>query len=262
MSFSDPNCPICGEHFDRHHSSQADVFEGECFKCGWVSMTAAALSLLRSIDRQKTQAEGQDIARKMYVLSGLTRNAPKGSLTISSELIEKLRDGELGDRRMSEKFVLAMKWLDRKSSYLGEIVAIREFRDYPVAFCRHAGEFTNLLQAIAERGLIEVIEGMGPTGLQARLTPKGWEWLENGPDTTGRFCFVAMSFDPDLNPVSYCIQEAIRDAGYIPIRTDEDEYTGGVMDKVFAEIRRSRFVVADFTQNRGGVYFENVPAAQ
>jgi len=32
---------------------------------------------------------------------------------------------------------------------------------------------------------------------------------------------------------------------------DEDHYTGGVMERVLARIRESRFVVAEFADNRG-----------
>ena len=65
-----------------------------------------------------------------------------------------------------------------------------------------------------------------------------------------------MSFNSSLTLVNRAIQRAVEAAGYVPIRVDEDEYTGGVMDKVISELRNSRFVVADFTRNRGGVYYE------
>ncbi|MDH3514509.1 MAG: nucleoside 2-deoxyribosyltransferase, partial [Gammaproteobacteria bacterium] len=34
------------------------------------------------------------------------------------------------------------------------------------------------------------------------------------------------------------------------------EHNDDINDRIIAEIRKSRFVVADFTGNRGGVYFE------
>jgi hypothetical protein len=48
----------------------------------------------------------------------------------------------------------------------------------------------------------------------------------------------------------------IRQAGYDPLRVDRVEHVGKVDDEIIAEIRRSRFVVADFTGHRAGVYFE------
>jgi nucleoside 2-deoxyribosyltransferase len=57
---------------------------------------------------------------------------------------------------------------------------------------------------------------------------------------------------------SEAIEPAIRDdAGYNCIRIDAKEYNGAIMDQIKAEIRQSRFVVADLTNHSNGVYFES-----
>jgi nucleoside 2-deoxyribosyltransferase len=48
----------------------------------------------------------------------------------------------------------------------------------------------------------------------------------------------------------------IRRAGYESVRVDRVEHVGKIDDEIIAQIRRSRFVVADFTGHRAGVYFE------
>jgi hypothetical protein len=55
--------------------------------------------------------------------------------------------------------------------------------------------------------------------------------------------------------------KAIYDSGYDPVRIDQrHHHLNKVDDEIIAEIRRSRFLVADFTcetgKVRGGVYFE------
>lgn len=69
------------------------------------------------------------------------------------------------------------------------------------------------------------------------------------------------AFDDGIDP-------GIRDAGYEPLRIDRKEHNNKIDDEIIAEIRRSRFVVADFTcpttelanktepLARGGVYYE------
>ena len=56
------------------------------------------------------------------------------------------------------------------------------------------------------------------------------------------------------------IRPGIEDSGYEPIRIDKTEFNDRIDDEIIAEIRRSRFLVADFTQDgdgaRGGVYYE------
>ena len=56
------------------------------------------------------------------------------------------------------------------------------------------------------------------------------------------------------------INPAITKARFEPIRIDQKEHTNKIDDEIIAEIRRARFVVADFTHGedgaRGGVYYE------
>ena len=88
---------------------------------------------------------------------------------------------------------------------------------------------------------------------------------------TGRNGFVAMWFDDSMNEVyEKGIRPAICAAGYEPVRIDRREFLGNIPDEILAEIRKSRFVVADFTCCKqcvacetcknigapGGVYYE------
>jgi len=65
--------------------------------------------------------------------------------------------------------------------------------------------------------------------------------------------FVAMWFHSDMTPAfEHGFVPAIEGAGYEPVRVDD----GKIDDLIIAEIRRSAFIVADFTGHRGGVYYE------
>ena len=56
------------------------------------------------------------------------------------------------------------------------------------------------------------------------------------------------------------IEEGIEAAGYKPMRIDKKPDVNKIDDEIIAQIRRSRFLVADFTHGedgaRGGVYWE------
>jgi nucleoside 2-deoxyribosyltransferase len=52
------------------------------------------------------------------------------------------------------------------------------------------------------------------------------------------------------------LSKAIDGAGYDPARVDRIHNDAKIDDQIIAEIRRSAFVVADFTGHRGGVYYE------
>jgi hypothetical protein len=66
-----------------------------------------------------------------------------------------------------------------------------------------------------------------------------------------------MSFRPEFSELyEQGISEGIRLAGYDPLRIDRTEHNNRIDDEIIASIKRSRFLVADFTAQRGGIYFE------
>lgn len=66
--------------------------------------------------------------------------------------------------------------------------------------------------------------------------------------------FIAMWFDPSMGEVrEKGIKAGVQDAGYKPLVIDEEYFPGKIDDEIIAEIRRSRFLVADFTHGDDGV---------
>lgn len=95
------------------------------------------------------------------------------------------------------------------------------------------------------------------------LTVKGYAHLaeleKEAKDSSQ--AFVAMWFDDSMKDTyEIGIRPGIEDAGYEARRIDRIEHINRIDDEIIAEIRRSRFVVADFTHGdsgaRGGVYYE------
>jgi nucleoside 2-deoxyribosyltransferase len=66
-----------------------------------------------------------------------------------------------------------------------------------------------------------------------------------------------MWFDPSVHPAWLkAVAPGIEDAGYEAIRIDKVEHNRKIDDEIIASIRACKFLVADFTGQRGGVYFE------
>lgn len=66
-----------------------------------------------------------------------------------------------------------------------------------------------------------------------------------------------MWFDAKMNEAwENGIKRAVESVGFDPRRVDFEEHNDDVIDRMLALIRESRFVVADFTAHRPGVYFE------
>ncbi|WP_394653065.1 hypothetical protein [uncultured Sphingomonas sp.] len=126
-------------------------------------------------------------------------------------------------------------------------------------------ELTGFLSALVADELIEYVAN------QPRLTGKGMmrlDMLDQGAVNTDQV-FVAMWFGEEMS-MAYeeGIVPGLADAGYRAFRIDQSEHANKIDDEIIAEIRRSRFLVADFTAGsitvendthfipRGGVYYE------
>ena len=90
-----------------------------------------------------------------------------------------------------------------------------------------------------------------------KISPKGWLALEGKPNVESSIGFVAMWFAEEVRTLfDTVVDPAIRDAGYEPQRIDGVAHNNKIDDEIIASIRSARFVVADYTGNRGGVYYE------
>ena len=118
-------------------------------------------------------------------------------------------------------------------------------------------EVTFLREYLVEQGWIQ-----GNNSYQYSVTVDGHRRIadvKTNSDSTQ--AFVAMWFDDGMEAAyRQGIVPAIDSAGYKPMRIDQKPDVNKIDDEIIAEIRRSRFLVADFTQEedgaRGGVYFE------
>lgn len=129
----------------------------------------------------------------------------------------------------------------------------------------HGRELRGLIDLVAKRGLISFY------GDNIQILPDGYARLaelETGGANT-RQAFVAMWFGAEMNEAwRLGFAPGIRDAGYEPFRIDGKEHNNKIDDEIVAEIKRSRFLIADFTCGaetvggkpvaipRGGVYYE------
>jgi nucleoside 2-deoxyribosyltransferase len=100
---------------------------------------------------------------------------------------------------------------------------------------------------------------MDDTDVSVQITTRGWEFLNEQSRSTpfSDQVFVAMSFSEGLKPIWLdAIRPAIADAGFKPYRVDAEPHVDRIDAKIVTEIRNSKFVVADVTEHKLGVYFE------
>ncbi|MFN3076853.1 MAG: hypothetical protein ABT940_08250, partial [Alphaproteobacteria bacterium] len=124
-------------------------------------------------------------------------------------------------------------------------------------------EFDYLLDFLVESKWVDNRPAKGGVFREYRLTPLGYHHLTEIETKVidSQQAFVAMWFDGSMTKVyDDAILQAIQDSGYKPVRIDRKDHNNKIDDEIISEIRRSRFVVADFTHGicgpRGGVYYE------
>lgn len=126
-------------------------------------------------------------------------------------------------------------------------------------------EFGGFLDVLDDAGLIKGIPG------SRILTAAGLERLARNERLAASAdqAFVAMWFADETNEAfEKGIEPGLAEVGFRAFRIDRKEHANKIDDEIVAEIRRSRFLVADFTCGttnsagvetaiaRGGVYYE------
>lgn len=197
------------------------------------------------------------------LLGGLVREWKERGLPI--EITDENFDSllSLAPQTVLEKGNRFLQAIERRTKSLGYDVVFDARRDCQLAYVNDRPGFDYFVQHYTKLGLLEShhIQNNnlpGPT-CGCSLTLKGWEYVQllKIPNERSSKAFVAMSFAEDLRPAfDKGIKLAVLATGFNPIRVDYKEHSEKFDDLIIAEIRESRFVVADFTQHRAGVYYE------
>ena len=162
-------------------------------------------------------------------------------------------------RSIPERIDRALLNLSRRSRYPGDWIRVDREKDMPLLFAENKVALDFSLNHMVDSGLLD--KGASPEGSKVdfALTAKGWEragQLER-PGLQSAQAFIAMWFNDELDAVyEGGIRPAIEEAGYTAQRVKEGKFLGKICDHIIAEIRKSRFLVADVTGQREAVYFE------
>ena len=251
-------CPIWGTPSEQQPFPDRDAFhvdspraDGRYIIAGSTSLKAKYLdnharAHLTSwlIEQRRLGEERPEITDETIERAKQRRDLPIYERADRLLLFLKRIEPSLGQtcRLRDDEFLSAHAWTESRTA--GE----REIDDYLKFF----------LSFLETRDWIEVL------GYNAySLTVDGYAHLEEleHQDTGSSQAFVAMWFDGVMKDVQEeGLLPAIRDAGYAPILINRKEHVNKIDDEIIAEIRRSRFIVADFTHGddgaRGGVYYE------
>ena len=229
------------------------------------------------VDRAEYNSKLSIPDRADAILTFIASKTPKlgqGVIYASRDPIEEVKEIERSRSSSSDgqMFSFFVSDASRRANYYN-LIAFSESIDFD--------ELNFLLKYLKERKWIEirdiqdnttnenriVVDGSGSRfesyTKSCLLTVEGYARLADIQKikTESSRGFMAMWFDQSMNEAwEKGFEPGIRKAGYDPVRIDQKQHVNKIDDEIIAEIRRARFIVADFTQDesgaRGGVYYE------
>ncbi len=238
-------CPLCKHQvpvraFFPEGDGRFTLFQ--CERCGAFGADKQCILALRD--------SGPDA-----MLSGVARQMAEAGETLRLTYTNLGEARKLAAATIADKARRLLNVLVGKSQYPGQSVDLVRQRDYPLVFGRNDEEFDYFLDHLEALDWLK--KDVDSADISCTVTPRGWTEFEKSraANIESEKAFVAMWFDPGMDDAyEQGIKPAIEeDAGFKSIRIDAVEHAGKIDDRIIAEIRESRFLVADFTGHRGGV---------
>ena len=171
---------------------------------------------------------------------------------INTEGVDRILK-DIPEYSVLDKLDLTLVQISSMTSEPGQRSTFMVSSDYPLVYARSRDEATFYVKQLADLGYVK------EETATARMTAQGYQRLSEVQRTSREspFVFVAMWFDSSVNQVyDEAIEPAIREAGYKAVRIDRVHHANRIDDEIVGRIKGSRFMVADFTGQRHGVYFE------
>lgn len=265
---SEAVCPLCGSVVHECHQTEQHMNEYSCPVCGRFSIPwEHSVSLFDDPRFLQGQKKRVSVVIREWNTHEETRSSML-SVWLEPPTVELPPDyvwrtfEDLVDgfpKRFSDRCDKALGNLAALSGFLGDFLLLDQGKDYPVVFGLIPDELESMVRVLEEKGYVRAADICDAQ--RVCLESAGWDRVADLEDQ-GRLAgckqaFIAMSFHPDLNEVwESGLQQGVNEAGFAPVRIDMEEHNDYIPDKIIAEIRRSRFLVADVTGQKHGVYFE------
>ena len=239
------DCPVCCDKRATSPDSGGGEVEVECPRCGRFRYTTHAWEKLNSAPSQK----------RVLVCGWLWEQTHLGSVpTIGNNVDMLLSSAPLPFLEKAKRLLIH---LSAQSNPLGTVygtaydLSSSRIESMLETFIHDDVEFVN--NFLEQQGLVQPLGGLWlVTGLGFLRAD---EWKQSAASSSQ--AFVAMWFSNDMESAwADGLQKGVSDAGYKPLRIDNKEHANKICDEIISEIRRSRFLVADYTGHRGGVYYE------
>ena len=260
---------ICSENFG---DDCGYILENLFIKCR-ISAFNPAIDIINNIDiEEKTKLAGKLANFSMdYALNeGITykvensNNYPIYNEVINEEFLKKVKQEPMPNLNQSIEFFL--QFLRNREKIFTEAANLTEIMRWDsfvfekikleIFFCAISytkkKDWEQFLKHLEQENFVD----------KYQVTVNGQKFLEEKrKNQESKKVFVAMWFNEKVNFIyEQAVEPAIRECNYEPERIDRVEHNNIIDDEIIANIKQSKFIIADFTAEkdkpRGGVYYE------
>lgn len=177
---------------------------------------------------------------------------------IDAEVIKMVKQRK--DLSVVERANRLLRAMEKRVPRIGDFVELQHHIDSWLAYSESTEkrQVEYIVEHLVNQRWLSPAHGY-PARTVYQITVRGHAHLAelNAGNNESEQVFVAMWLDEAMNAAwKEGIQPAVKEAGYTPHRIDQEEFIDKIDDRITAKIRQSRFLVADFTGHRGGVYYE------
>ena len=241
-------CPICkaANVTVEEQSGGVDSFQINCPICGSYALAGSALTMLTNRDKdfELSYAIRRRNLRKEKVY---VNTVNRGELMAGIEIPKRIKD-------IAEQ-ILKEVYLNEELSANGLVITDDNMSLYAI---ENMNKLRSVLQYLEDSGWFK-LERLGSGGGFLTIKGAGTDHAEMiiNPNHHSKQVFVAMSFNPVLDTLyTAAIQEAVKHCQLSALRSKDFDFNDEVIKNIQFQIDSSRFVIADFTDNRPGVYYE------
>jgi nucleoside 2-deoxyribosyltransferase len=257
-------CPLCGSFCEKENAESCTIFI--CEVCGRFQMDCSFSNELYLNEEQKL------ILRNYY--RSLAKNDPKRLIVLTSKNIDNILSNIYYPKNLVEKVDNVLAYFVSKTKTFGQQILISSKEELLTPlFCTSVEELNRIITyLLSEKYLTYPVRTL-ESPERYIVTMEGLKYYQEyekrvlRDKNKSRQCFVAMWFNdnaehehykPNMqNVYSVAIKPAIEyEDNFISIKIDNVEHCNDINDEMISQIRKSRFMVADLTGYRGGVYWE------
>jgi len=253
-------CPICNNKTKKSYEKYTQIHTIDCPRCGEFKIENRPKKRLEGgeeYDKRVKSLLSHKSAQKYLRDKGSYLTVDDALLTSIDKSLKKGIEYLPGVKEQVDNFIiyLGMK-LDNKIWDLIDFKTLGEIGGIAGSLIDRDASLLDFIVRSLEKNEI-----ISKTNSCIGLTLEGWQYFEElqSNKANSKKAFMAMAFNSfSLQELFPILRDEVKNSGYKLFHVaDNDEQTAGnISNKIAVEIRNSKFLVVDLTDNNSGAYWE------